>query len=651
MKKIVRIILFIVCFVLIGSFFYPVSIFANKEKINSSYLYFGLKSSYINQINQTKNSLDIIHPDYFNIDTEGNLNITSKFDLSFVREMQHRGIKVVPFLSNHWDKELGRKAIQNRNRLTDQLVQFVVKHNLDGVNIDIENIDHHDKTNFTLFIQMLRNKLPKGKMLSIAIPANPNGWKTGWHGAYDNKELSTYADYLFLMAYDQNWSGDTTPGPVAGYPWVEDSVTALIKEGVPSKKIMLGVPFYGRYWNDTGSIKGNSVTMNTVLTSWVNKYNIDIRYDVVQKSYIGTFRVGSGDTLPVGNYVLWFDGEKSLKEKINLVHQYNLLGIGSWALSQEHISTWDYFDTWLSQKFFKVYEGKTFIGEFQSKEEAINQAKKYQNAKVVDAKTDTSVWDNFPITYETNRITFTKNTHFFKEPFEYEKVWGTFKPITLLSFAKKETDTSTWYLVETWLGPSWIKYDGEQITPAENQHKIKTLYKREEIYCSPFDESVASIAPQQVHVLMTYKNWAKIRTWIGEKWVKQDYIKDEVPILYNEKLYLTERTNLYHLPFENEKTNDYVSPQVVEAVKKHENWFKINTWIGEKWIKDENIELVEEEIEMNEILTLHEKTYFYHEPYSTKQAGYLSPQNVQTISKKGEWIKIHTWIGPKWIKP
>ena len=32
-------------------------------------------------------------------------------------------MQVVPFLSNHWDRELGRKALSNRKKLAEQIAQ------------------------------------------------------------------------------------------------------------------------------------------------------------------------------------------------------------------------------------------------------------------------------------------------------------------------------------------------------------------------------------------------------------------------------------------------------------------------------------------------------------------------------------------------
>lgn len=155
--------------------------------------------------------------------------------------MQNRGIKVVPFLSNHWDREKGIKALANRHSLSDQIVSSIVMYNLDGVNVDIENVTHLQREYYTDFVRLLREKMPEGKTLAVAVAPNPYGITTGWHGSYDYKSLAKYSDYLMIMAYDESYPGGPA-GPVASYDFVEATIIKALTE-VPKDKIVLGIPF------------------------------------------------------------------------------------------------------------------------------------------------------------------------------------------------------------------------------------------------------------------------------------------------------------------------------------------------------------------------------------------------------------------------
>ncbi|UCZ54997.1 hypothetical protein LGQ02_09845 [Bacillus shivajii] len=86
---------------------------ANDDRFNMSYLYFGSPDNYINLVNRTNDSLKMVSPNYFDVDRNGNLVWTGTYRKAFVDEMHSRGMKVVPFLANHWDIEAGQNAFKN----------------------------------------------------------------------------------------------------------------------------------------------------------------------------------------------------------------------------------------------------------------------------------------------------------------------------------------------------------------------------------------------------------------------------------------------------------------------------------------------------------------------------------------------------------
>ena len=69
-----------------------------------------------------------------------------------------------------------------------------------------------------------------------------------------------------LMAYDEHWRTSPRAGSVASMPWVTKAVEGTLAEGVPASKLVLGVPFYMRRWEETKSgegvkVKGYTLTM------------------------------------------------------------------------------------------------------------------------------------------------------------------------------------------------------------------------------------------------------------------------------------------------------------------------------------------------------------------------------------------------------
>ena len=92
--------------------------------------------------------------------------------------MHDKGIKVVPFLSNHWNRTAGINALKNIESLSTQIADYVEEYDLDGINVDIENVTHEQKDQYTQFVKLLREKIPGHKEISVAVAANPNNWQT-----------------------------------------------------------------------------------------------------------------------------------------------------------------------------------------------------------------------------------------------------------------------------------------------------------------------------------------------------------------------------------------------------------------------------------------------------------------------------------------
>ncbi|MEK4425104.1 glycosyl hydrolase family 18 protein [Solibacillus sp. FSL K6-1523] len=315
-----------------------------------SYLYGANSNTSLKNIDQTFGAINTVIPGFFELHADGSLK--SSIDKSFVDQLHKRGLKVVPFISNHWDRGLAQMAMYNREELTTQIADSIIKNNLDGIDIDIENLNYTDKDAFTDFIRLLREKLPKDKIISIAVAANPNNWTTGWHGSYDYAKLSEYSDYLMVMSYDESYNGGPV-GPVASLLFVERSIQSLLNKGVDSKKIVMGLPFYGRIWNDAERIGGDGVA-NKAIPGIVNKHKGKFYFDNASKSAFAKFTVKSSDSpttingkkLAPGNYTIWYDNNLSLKYKLRLIDKYNLRGSGSWDLNQANSNIWKFYSAW-----------------------------------------------------------------------------------------------------------------------------------------------------------------------------------------------------------------------------------------------------------------------------------------------------------------
>jgi chitinase len=136
----------------------------------------------------------------------------------------------------------------------------------DGVDVDWEYpSDDIEASNFVLLLQAVREELDSYAeqhargyhfLLSIASPAGPIHYKK-----LDLKLLSETADSLNLMAYDYAGSWDTISGHQSNLFPGESSafstsaaVQDYIATGVHPSKIILGMPLYGRAFENTEGI-------------------------------------------------------------------------------------------------------------------------------------------------------------------------------------------------------------------------------------------------------------------------------------------------------------------------------------------------------------------------------------------------------------
>jgi spore germination protein YaaH len=331
---------------------------AKANTYNMSYVFYGATSELIQRVDTAKGALQTISPNYWELAADGSLVIPKTMDLAFVEAMHARNIQVVPYLGNDWNRTLAEKALQNREALAVQIAAAIEKYHLDGIDVDLENITQANRTDLVDFVHLLRAKLPQTKQVSIAVPANPDGITTGYAGAYDIKALAAACDYIMLMAYDEHYPGDPKPGPVASLPFVERSIKYALTQ-IPSSQLVLGIPFYGRFWNGQTAYDGAGVT-NELASTLAAKYGGTETYDEKAQSIRSKFTIRTNDpqtkvfgqSLPSGSYTLWYENEKSIKAKLELVQKYNLKGTGSWSLNQATADTWSYYNIWSNGHYY-----------------------------------------------------------------------------------------------------------------------------------------------------------------------------------------------------------------------------------------------------------------------------------------------------------
>ncbi len=321
------------------------------DRYSMAYFNGGTAAQQISYVNRTNSAIQTVSPSYFDLNTDGSLKLNTP-STQLINTMHGQNVRVVPYLSNHWDRAKGRAALNNYKQLAADVAANIQKYNLDGVNVDIENVTETSRAQYSAFMAELRRLIPADKEVSVAVAANPNGWNTGWHGSYDYKELAKSSDYLMVMTYDEHWNGGDA-GPVASLSFVEKSIQYALKNTTPDK-ILVGLPFFGRIWSDDGRFVGDGLNLSTVDKLLAN-HSATVTYDNASQSPKAEIVVKEGDPvstvggriLAPGRYVVWYENDQSIAAKLALVEKYDLKGAGSWALGQEPGSIWNNYGNWI----------------------------------------------------------------------------------------------------------------------------------------------------------------------------------------------------------------------------------------------------------------------------------------------------------------
>lgn len=321
-----------------------------EGKVNLVWDYY---SEYVNAPDRTGETMDgvnVVSPSFFSLERGSNGEIYDNAKdggAEYIEWAHNNNYQVWAMFSNNSLKDTTSQILndyEKRETMIENLMDLVEEYNLDGVNVDFENMNESDKDVYSRFLIELAPRLKKiGKTLSVDVTA-PDGSET-WSLCFDRNTIANVADYIVFMAYDQYGTNSNKAGTTAGYNWVEANVKKFLgQEDVDPEKIILGIPLYMRLWEEEedGTAKPEVVNMKDMFD--VLPENQVATWDEELKQYYVEYEE-DGKT-----YKMWVENEKSVGEKINLANQYNLAGIAFWEKDRE---TNDEFWTFVKEQLNK----------------------------------------------------------------------------------------------------------------------------------------------------------------------------------------------------------------------------------------------------------------------------------------------------------
>lgn len=278
----------------------------------------------------TASGVNVLAPTWYSVtDSSGSMSCYASAGL--VNKMHQRGTDVWALVSD-FDTNVDFAALYSskkaRTNMVNTLINDAEKYGFDGINLDFENIKSAYAKDYLQFVRELSIACErKGLVLST-----DNYKPEAYNRCYNLKEQSRFVDYVIVMAYDEHYAG-TDAGSVASLPFVKEAVEATVQL-VGKEHVIAGIPFYTRIWTTTD---GNTTSRAVGMQAAVDQLNSDGQVALWNDDcgqYVASYTVGNATRQ------IWFEEEKSIEAKMQIIQENNVAGVAGWKLGLEKSSVW-----------------------------------------------------------------------------------------------------------------------------------------------------------------------------------------------------------------------------------------------------------------------------------------------------------------------
>lgn len=282
--------------------------------------------------------LDVLCPTWFTLDEAG--TVQNEASIRYVRDAHRLGYRVWGVLRNGFEPERTHLMLSSealRAQAVAAVAFYCAFYELDGINVDFENVYKKDQARLTVFLEALDAVLTR-QGVTLSVDAAPPWGSDEWSLFLDRAQAGRVADYVVLMAYDEHYANSPVSGSVASLGWTEKAIAETLKT-VPPDKLVLGIPLYTRVWSESPDGAGGTAVTSKAIgmadqESLLRGKDPAYAFDDAAGQMTATY-------LEEGvQKRIWLENEASVKARLRLIEKYKLAGVASWRRGFEAADYW-----------------------------------------------------------------------------------------------------------------------------------------------------------------------------------------------------------------------------------------------------------------------------------------------------------------------
>ncbi len=221
-----------------------------------------------------------------------------------------------------------------QEKLISQIEETLQKKAYVGVDVDFELIDPNLAKAYVVFLGKLKKRI--GKLpLTVAVAPKISSEQRGiFYEGHLYKEIGEVADKVLLMTYEWGYAqGEPMAiSPIYGVRQVLDyAITEISRE-----KLLLGINTYGYDWKIPKKLEESAKSISCPQgVTLARDYGAEIFFDYEAQAPYFHYTEEDGQ-----RHCVWFEDARSIQEKLNLIKEYGLAGVGYWNLDRPFPQNW-----------------------------------------------------------------------------------------------------------------------------------------------------------------------------------------------------------------------------------------------------------------------------------------------------------------------